>query len=55
MGCRMEIYTNKNNAQKMIDISRKFGVEAKIIGRVEEASAKCLDVHLNGEKFSFIP
>ena len=55
MGCRMEIYTNENNAQKMIDISRKFGVDAKIIGRVEEASAKCLDVYLNNEKFTFIP
>ena len=55
MGCRMEIYTNENNAQKMIDISRKFGVDAKIIGRVEEATEKCLDVYLNNEKFTFIP
>jgi phosphoribosylformylglycinamidine cyclo-ligase len=55
MGCRMEIYTNEKDAQKMIDVSRKFGVEAKIIGRVEAATEKCLDVHLNGEKFSFIP
>jgi len=55
MGCRMEIYTNENNAQKMIDISRNFGVDAKIIGRVEEATEKCLDVYLNNEKFTFIP
>jgi phosphoribosylformylglycinamidine cyclo-ligase len=55
MGCRMEIYTNENNAQRMIDISRKFGVDAKIIGRVEEATEKCLDVYLNDEKFIFIP
>jgi phosphoribosylformylglycinamidine cyclo-ligase len=55
MGCRMEIYTNENNAQRMIDISRKFGVDAKIIGRVEEATEKCLDVYLNDEKFTFIP
>ena len=55
MGCRMEIYTNENNAQKMIDISRKFGVDAKIIGRVEKATEKCLDVYLNEEKFTFIP
>ena len=39
----------------MIDISRKFGVDAKIIGRAEESTEKCLDVHLNGEKFTFIP
>jgi len=55
MGCRMEIYTNEKDAQKMIDISRKFGVDAKIIGRVEEASEKSLDVYLNNEKFTFIP
>ena len=55
MGCRMEIYTNENNAQKMIDISMKFGVDAKIIGRVEESTEKCLDVYLNKEKFTFIP
>jgi hypothetical protein len=39
----------------MIDISMKFGVDAKIIGRVEEATEKCLDVYLNKEKFTFIP
>lgn len=55
MGCRMEIYTSEKDAQKMIDISRKFGVDAKIIGRVEEATKKCLDVYLNNEKFTFIP
>ncbi len=55
MGCRMEIYTSEKDAQKMIDISRKFGVDAKIIGRVEEATEKCLDVYLNNEKFTFIP
>jgi phosphoribosylformylglycinamidine cyclo-ligase len=55
MGCRMEIYTNEKDAPKMIEISRKFGVDAKIIGRVEEAKEKCLDVYLNNEKFTFIP
>lgn len=55
MGCRMEIYTNEKDAQSMIDISKRFGVDAKIIGRVEAADHKCLDVHLNGEKFTFIP
>lgn len=55
MGCRMEIYTNEKDAPKMIEISRKFGVDAKIIGRVEEANEKCLDVYLNNEKYTFIP
>lgn len=55
MGCRMEIYTNEKDAQHMIEISSRYGVDAKIIGRVEAADHKCLDVHLDGEKFSFIP
>ena len=55
MGCRMEIYTNEKDAQRMMDISRKFGVDAKIIGRVEEAAEKCLDIYLSDEKFTFIP
>jgi phosphoribosylformylglycinamidine cyclo-ligase len=55
MGCRMEIYTNEKDAQRMMDISRKFGVDAKIIGRVEEATEKCLDIYLSDEKFTFIP
>ena len=35
MGHRMEIYCEEQYAQEMIDISEKFGVEAKIVGRVE--------------------
>ncbi len=53
MGCRMEIYTDQKNAQQMIDISQRFGVDAKIIGKVEAADHKCLDVHLGGEKYTF--
>ena len=35
MGHRMEIYTAPENAEKIIGISRSFGVEAKVVGRVE--------------------
>lgn len=34
MGHRMEIYTTKEAASGIISISEKFGIEAKIIGRV---------------------
>jgi phosphoribosylformylglycinamidine cyclo-ligase len=40
MGHRLEIYTNKETAQKLIDISHNFGIEAKIIGYCEESSEK---------------
>ena len=53
MGCRMEIYTTADKADKMIEISQKFGVDAKIIGIVEASDKKCLDIHLNGNIYSF--
>lgn len=40
MGHRMEVYLNEKYVQRVIDISTKFGVEAKIIGRVESFTKK---------------
>lgn len=37
MGTRLEIYTAEKDAAKLISVSESYGVEAKIIGRVEEA------------------
>ncbi|MCL2017202.1 MAG: phosphoribosylformylglycinamidine cyclo-ligase [Alphaproteobacteria bacterium] len=43
MGHRMEIYTpSKDAAEKMIDVSKSFGVEAKIIGCVERGAKRLL-------------
>ena len=36
MGHRMAIYLSPVNAQKVIDISRTFNIDAEIIGRIEE-------------------
>ncbi|MFN3839578.1 MAG: AIR synthase related protein [Cyclobacteriaceae bacterium] len=38
MGHRMEVYLNEGYAQRVIDISKSFGVDAKVIGRVEDAN-----------------
>ena len=40
MGHRMEVYLNEKHAQQVIDISTRFGVEAKVIGRVEASDKK---------------
>lgn len=40
MGHRMEIYLRGQFAQEVIEISNSFGIEAKIIGRVETAKTK---------------
>ncbi|RYG40685.1 MAG: phosphoribosylformylglycinamidine cyclo-ligase, partial [Chitinophagaceae bacterium] len=37
MGTRLEIYTTEKDAAALINVSESFGVDAKVIGRVEEA------------------
>jgi phosphoribosylformylglycinamidine cyclo-ligase len=36
MGHRLEVYLKPEYAQEVIEISKSFGVEAQIVGRVEE-------------------
>jgi len=38
MGHRLEVYISPDNAQQVIDISRSFNIDAKIIGRIEEGN-----------------
>lgn len=40
MGHRMEVYLPEKNAQKVIDISKSFNVDAQIVGRVEKSKNK---------------
>lgn len=40
MGHRLEIYLPEDKAQEVIAISESFGIEAKIVGRVEAADKK---------------
>ena len=40
MGTRMEIYTDEKNADKILSAATSYGVDAKIIGRVEESNQK---------------
>jgi len=51
MGHRMELYVNEDIAKSLIEISESFGIEAKIIGRVESAPNK--KVTIKGEKGNF--
>ncbi|MFM7672624.1 MAG: AIR synthase-related protein [Bacteroidota bacterium] len=39
MGTRLEIYTDEKTATSLIAISKQFGVDAQVIGRVEESSS----------------
>lgn len=40
MGHRLEIYTDPQYAEEIIGISKSFGIDARIIGRVESAGQK---------------
>jgi phosphoribosylformylglycinamidine cyclo-ligase len=53
MGHRMEIYLDKSLASDIIDISKQYGVDAKIIGRVEAANQKQVTIISDKGKFSY--
>jgi len=40
MGTRMEIYTSEKGADQIISVAKGFGVDAQVIGRVEECGKK---------------
>src|SRR5690606_27528931 len=44
MGHRMELYVDESIADEIIQISRSFDVEAKIVGRVEASNSKKLTI-----------
>ncbi|HEY6160081.1 MAG TPA: AIR synthase related protein, partial [Bacteroidia bacterium] len=44
MGHRMELYVPKEIAQPIIDISRSFDIDARVVGKVEKAPAKKLTI-----------
>jgi phosphoribosylformylglycinamidine cyclo-ligase len=52
MGHRMEIYTDEQTAKEIIKISQDFGVEAQIVGRVEEGE-KSVEIHSPYGKFTY--
>lgn len=53
MGHRMELYTDAATAEKLIEISRSFNVEAQIVGRVEASSGKKLTIESEFGKFVY--
>lgn len=44
MGHRMEIYLAPEHADRVVEISRSFGIDARVIGRVEDAPANRLTI-----------
>ena len=44
MGHRLEIYTNENAANEMIQIAKEFNIDAQIVGHVEDSEKKQLTI-----------
>ena len=53
MGHRMELYVPSEIANDLIAISESFGVEAKIVGRVENAASKKLTIQSSKGTFEY--
>ncbi len=53
MGHRMEIYTDRENAASIINIAAKYGVEARIIGRVEASETKEVSIITDNGTFNY--
>lgn len=53
MGHRMEVYLPESEAQKVIEISQSFGIDAQIIGRVETMSGKQVTVRSEVGEFVY--
>ncbi len=53
MGHRMEVYLDEKFAQQVIDISKSFGVDAQVIGRVEDADTKKVTLETSSGIFDY--
>lgn len=53
MGHRMEIYLAPEHADKVMEISRSFGIDARIVGRVEAAPVNRLTINSEFGTFEY--
>ncbi len=53
MGHRLELYLNEGLAQSVIDISNSFGVDARIVGRVESAEKSGVTIVTSKGQFDY--
>jgi phosphoribosylformylglycinamidine cyclo-ligase len=53
MGNLLEFYTDETTASHLISLARIYGIEAKIIGRVEPSETKVLEIVTPNNKFIY--
>jgi phosphoribosylformylglycinamidine cyclo-ligase len=53
MGCRMEIYTEEDFAEKVCSLASELNIDAQVIGKVEASEKKELVIEVDGERLVF--
>ncbi|GAB5365538.1 hypothetical protein AAMO2058_001066800 [Amorphochlora amoebiformis] len=53
MGHRMELYVSKETANTVIEVSKSFGVDAQIVGRVEKSKSGKKHLTIKSDKGTF--
>ena len=53
MGHRLEVFTDPSAAQGLIDAGRAFGIDARVVGRVEAAEKKSLVLIVGGQEIVY--
>jgi phosphoribosylformylglycinamidine cyclo-ligase len=53
MGHRLEVFTDMDSAELMIDMAKSLGIDAQVIGRVEASAVKELSLTVNNEVIKF--
>ena len=53
MGHRMELYLPESYARQVIDISRSFNVDARIVGHVEKSERRELVIESEAGQFTY--
>ena len=53
MGHRLEVYLSPEHAEEVIAISKSFGIDAQIVGRVEECDHKELIIRSEFGEFIY--
>lgn len=54
MGCRLEVYCPAPIAEDIISVSESFGIDAQIIGRVEDDVKKSLEIRYKDEVIVYL-
>lgn len=53
MGHRMEVYLNEKHAQAVIDMAKSFGIDAQVIGRVEQHTGNAVRIESPHGSFDY--